>query len=50
VTVTVGPGEALFIPVAWWHAVTALDVSISLTFTNFVHQNRFTWRHPDIRL
>jgi ribosomal protein L16 Arg81 hydroxylase len=49
VTVTVNPGEALFIPVGWWHAVTALDVSISLTFTNFVHQNRFTWRHPDIR-
>jgi hypothetical protein len=49
VTVTVNPGEALFIPVGCWHAVDALDVSISVTFTNFVHPNRFTWRHPAVR-
>jgi ribosomal protein L16 Arg81 hydroxylase len=29
------PGEALFIPVGWWHHVRALDVSISVSFTNF---------------
>lgn len=29
------PGEALFIPVNWWHHVRALDVSISVSFTNF---------------
>lgn len=30
-----GPGEILFIPVGWWHHVRALDVSISVSFTNF---------------
>ena len=29
------PGETLFIPIGWWHHVVALDVSISLSFTNF---------------
>jgi ribosomal protein L16 Arg81 hydroxylase len=29
------PGEILFIPVGWWHHVRALDVSISVSFTNF---------------
>jgi ribosomal protein L16 Arg81 hydroxylase len=29
------PGEALFIPEGWWHHVRALDVSISVSFTNF---------------
>jgi Cupin-like domain len=29
------PGEILFIPVNWWHHVRALDVSISVSFTNF---------------
>jgi ribosomal protein L16 Arg81 hydroxylase len=29
------PGEALFIPIGWWHHVRALDVSISVSFTNF---------------
>lgn len=29
------PGEILFIPVGWWHHVRALDLSISVSFTNF---------------
>jgi ribosomal protein L16 Arg81 hydroxylase len=29
------PGEALFIPVGWWHHVRALDVSINVSFINF---------------
>lgn len=29
------PGEALFIPVGWWHHVRALDISVSVSFTNF---------------
>lgn len=28
-------GDALFIPVGWWHHVRALDTSISVSFTNF---------------
>lgn len=31
----VGPGDMLFIPVGWWHRVRALDVSISVTLTEF---------------
>ena len=29
------PGEFLLIPIGWWHWVKSLDVSISLSFTNF---------------
>jgi hypothetical protein len=32
---TLGPGDALFIPVGWWHDVQAIDVSLSLTFLQF---------------
>jgi hypothetical protein len=32
--VVVQPGETLFLPLAWWHEVTALDVSISFVFWN----------------
>jgi hypothetical protein len=41
----VGPGDALLIPVGWWHAVQALDVSISVTFVSFDLPQRNTyWR------
>jgi hypothetical protein len=33
------PGDALFVPVGWWHQVTALDFSVTLTFTNFLWPN-----------
>lgn len=36
------PGELLFLPVGWWHHVVALDVSITVTFTNFRGTNDFT--------
>jgi hypothetical protein len=29
------PGDVLFIPVAWWHQVRALDFSVTVTYTNF---------------
>jgi hypothetical protein len=29
------PGDALFIPVGWWHQVTSLDFSVTYTCTNF---------------
>ncbi|MDQ6688617.1 MAG: cupin-like domain-containing protein [Actinomycetota bacterium] len=47
--VEVGPGQALFIPVGWWHCVEALDTSISMSFTNFVWPNVYDWHHPDLR-
>lgn len=34
-TVTLGPGEALFLPAGWWHHVRALSPSLSVSMTNF---------------
>jgi len=48
IELVVEAGEALLIPVGWWHQVEALDVSISLSFTNFVFPNDFHWEHPEI--
>lgn len=39
--VEVGPGDALFLPVGWWHQVRALDVAISVTFTEFDRPNAY---------
>ena len=50
VTVVVEPGEALFIPVGWWHHVRAIDVSISVSFTNFAFPNSYRWVNPLIGL
>jgi hypothetical protein len=33
--VTLEPGEIIFMPLAWWHQVTALDFSVTITSTNF---------------
>ncbi len=38
---TIAPGEMLFIPLGWWHHVTGLDMTISLSFTNFQRANDF---------
>jgi LPS sulfotransferase NodH len=43
------PGEVLFLPVGWWHHVRSLDVSIMVSFTNFVFPNRYEWFMPRIR-
>ena len=40
--VILGPGDLLFLPVGWWHHVTSLDVTVTLTFTNFRWNNDFT--------
>jgi LPS sulfotransferase NodH len=43
IDVVLEPGEVLFVPVGWWHHVRALDVSMTISFTNFIFPNQFTW-------
>jgi hypothetical protein len=40
------PGEILFMPLAWWHQVKALDFSVTFTFTNFRWPNDFHVSYP----
>ena len=37
----IGPGEALFLPVGWWHHVDGLDQTIGMSFTRFARDNDF---------
>jgi hypothetical protein len=37
--VVLGPGEILFMPLAWWHQVKSLDFSVTVTYTNFLWPN-----------
>ncbi|WP_457336309.1 cupin-like domain-containing protein [Rhizobacter sp. P5_C2] len=46
IEVEIGPGDALFIPVGWWHCVESLEVSIGLSFTNFKVTNAFSGDYP----
>jgi ribosomal protein L16 Arg81 hydroxylase len=36
------PGEVLFLPVGCWHYVHGLDISMTMTFTNFLFNNDFS--------
>jgi hypothetical protein len=38
-TADLAPGDALFLPLGWWHQVRALSVSISLSLSNFAWPN-----------
>lgn len=43
--VVLEPGEMIFVPVGWWHQVKALDISIAVSFTNFVFPNQFNYQN-----
>ena len=36
------PGEVLFLPVGCWHYVRGLDITITMSFTNFLFNNDFS--------
>jgi hypothetical protein len=40
------PGEILFLPVGCWHFVEALDISMTVAFTNFKWDNDFYSKYP----
>ncbi|MGB3534886.1 MAG: cupin-like domain-containing protein [Microcoleaceae cyanobacterium] len=46
IEVILEPGEVIFIPVGWWHHVRSLDLSISISFTNFMFPNHYDWNNP----
>ena len=41
IDLTLDPGEVLLIPVGWWHHVRSIDITISVSFTNFKLNNDF---------
>lgn len=47
ITLTLRAGEALFIPIGWWHAVRAQSLSVSLAMTHFIAPNQFDWYRPN---
>jgi Cupin-like domain len=46
--VVVEPGETMFLPLGWWHQVTALDVSLSFSFSNLALHNHYEYTQPSI--
>ncbi len=44
----VEPGETVFLPLAWWHQVTSLDVSLSFSYSNIAVPNQYSYNDPSI--
>ncbi|MCA9660953.1 MAG: cupin-like domain-containing protein, partial [Myxococcales bacterium] len=47
--VELAAGEALFLPVGWWHHVRALDLSVSVALNAFSRANSYPWYVPGAR-
>jgi len=47
--VIVEPGETVFLPLGWWHQVTALDTSLSFSYSNLAVPNHYSFANPTIR-
>jgi ribosomal protein L16 Arg81 hydroxylase len=47
--VVVEEGETMFLPLGWWHQVSALDVSLSFSYSNLARSNEFNYSNADIR-
>jgi LPS sulfotransferase NodH len=43
IELTLEAGEVLFMPVGWWHHVRTHEVSIMVSFTNFLFPNSYDW-------
>lgn len=43
-------GEALFLPIGWWHQVDALETSISVSIRAFAWPNTYDWYRPGTAL
>lgn len=42
------PGDTVFLPLGWWHQVTALDVSLSFSYSCVNFPNDFSYSNPEI--
>jgi hypothetical protein len=44
------PGDTLFLPLGWWHQVSALEMSMSFSYTNLAADvpNEFSYANPNI--
>ena len=43
------PGDTVFLPLGWWHQVSALDVTVSLSYTNLDVPNQYQYANPQNR-
>ena len=47
--VTAEPGDTVFLPLGWWHQVSALDTSLSFSYSNLAVPNHYSYLNPEIR-
>jgi hypothetical protein len=50
IDVVLEAGEALFIPIGWWHEVDALELAVSVSIRAFAFPNDYGWYRPGTAL